>query len=113
MNALELTFDALLVAGAAWLALRAVAGGLRGLEAALGFGLVALMLVVGAGQLLGSIGGLGLAGFLAVHGVVLASLLLFRLRHLQADSRAAWACPGELWRELAVTPVERVAVLLL
>ncbi len=113
MSALGLLLDTMLVAVAAWLALRAVAGELRGLESALGFGLVALMLIVGAGGLLGATGGLGLPGFLVVHGVVLAGLIGFRMRFWREDWLVARALPAELWRELAVTRSERVAVLLL
>lgn len=113
MMLFALTLDAVLVAWAAWLAVRAIAAQARGLERALGWGLAALMLIVGAGVLLGATGGLGLRGFLAVHGVALALLLGVRRRHWRDDAAAVRALPRELWGELAASPVERVLVLLL
>jgi len=113
MNTAGLILDAIILASAAWLMGRTVAAELRGWESALGFGLVALMLVVGTGTLLGAIGGLGLAGFLAVHGMLLVGLLASRGRRWREDWAAARTLPVELWRELAVTPAERAMVLLL
>lgn len=113
MKILGLTLDAVLVAWAAWLAVRALAGEARGLERALGWGLAGLMLIVGAGVLLGATGGLGLKGFFAVHGVVAGLLLAVRRGRWREDLVAAQALPRELWTELAASPAERVFVLLL
>lgn len=113
MNVLGFTLDAVLVACAAWLAVRAVAMEARGLERALGWGLAGLMLIVGAGVLLGATGGLGLAGFLAVHGAVAGLLLALRRGRWREDLAAARALPREFWSELAASPAERVLVLLL
>lgn len=113
MNILGLTLDALLVAWAAWLGVRALAGEARGLERALGWGLAGLVLIVGAGVLLGATGGLGLAGFLAVHGFATVLLLGVRRGQWRDDLAAARALPRELWQELAASPFERVFVLLL
>lgn len=81
--------DVLVTAAAAWLVVCAL--GLRGrglLEAPLAWWLSLSGLVGGAGVLLGETGGLGAAGYLAVHAAALAALAAARRRFLGADLEA-------------------------
>jgi hypothetical protein len=113
MNLLGFTLDALLVAWLAWLRVRMVAREERGLERALAWGVTALLLIAGAGVLLGVFGGLGLAGFLAVHGGFAVVLHGLRRRRLREDWAAFRQFPRELWQDLAATPAERALTLAL
>jgi hypothetical protein len=93
---LNFAADAALVGLTAWLAVRTAGLDRRGLvEASLGWLLLALAWVAGSGILLGLGGALGRLGFLIVHGVVLAGLLLTRRRWREdfqegRDWLAAW-----------------------
>ncbi len=107
MNALGFAFDVALVAWLAWLRVRMLSREVRGLEQALAWGLTALLLIVGAGVLLGVFGGLGLAGFLAVHGAFALVLHVLRRQNLREDFAAWRRFPRELWHDLAATPAER------
>jgi hypothetical protein len=81
--------DAGVVLGAAWLAVRCLMAGSSGrIEVLLGWGLLALMNVVGSGVLLGALGGLGQPGFLAVHATLLVVLGIVRRSRLQDDGAA-------------------------
>ena len=111
MNALGFTLDALLVAWLAWLRVRMVARDGSGLEKALAWGLTALLLIAGAGVLLGVFRGLGLAGFLAKHGAFAVLVHVLRRRQQPEDFAAARQFPRELWQDLAATPAERAAAL--
>jgi len=73
--------DGVVVALAAWIAVCFAGLGRRGLvEVTLGWLLLALAWIAGSGVLLGSVGGLGRMGFLAIHVAGLAALLLVRRR---------------------------------
>lgn len=79
--------DALLVAGAAWMAVGAARLNREGLvESSLGWLLLALAWVVASGVLLGLGGGLGRLGFVAAHAAGLAGLLAGR-RAWREDGR--------------------------
>ncbi|MEJ1973231.1 MAG: hypothetical protein WDM96_12450 [Lacunisphaera sp.] len=113
MNAFGFTLDVILVAGAAWLAGRACAHGLRGLEQLLAWGLLGLMLVAGAGVLLGAAGGLGLAGFLRIHAAAALALLAWRRGQWRADWRAWRGLPRELLAGSASSRAEQALLVLL
>jgi hypothetical protein len=81
--------DAVSVLAAAWLAVRLLGGDKHGrLGLALSWGMLAVMLVVAAGLLLGALSGLGQPGFLVVHGLTLAVLALVRRSWLGHDRDA-------------------------
>jgi hypothetical protein len=89
--------DAGLVFWAAWLGVCAAGLNRQGLiESSLGWLLLALAWIAGSGVLLGLGGGLGRSGFLELHAVGLAGLLLWRRQRWHEDVRewrewfAAW-----------------------
>ncbi len=87
--------DLAAVAIAAWLLVRACRdSGSGALEALTAWGLAFVAMVAGAGVILGETGGLGAAGFLAVHAAAALALAMARRRLLAADLGAAlgaWA----------------------
>jgi hypothetical protein len=110
MNAVLLSIgwalDGVGVVAISWLAVRWLAAELRGLDLLLAWGLAALTAVAGAGVLLGSTGGLGLAGFLAVHLVLLGLLGWLRRGQGVADARALSALGRDLRQDWLTTPTE-------
>lgn len=78
--------DAGMVSLTAWLGVRRVGySGVSRIEVALAWGLLALMLIVGSGVLLGAVGGLSLPGFVLTHGASLAVVAVPWRRHLKDD----------------------------
>lgn len=110
MNSLLLSagwaLDVVGVAAIAWLAVRWRAAELRGLDLLLAWGLAALAAVVGAGVVLGSVGGLGLAGFLVTHVLLLGVLAWLRRGQGGADARALAGLGRDLRQEWLTTPAE-------
>ncbi|MBC7368672.1 MAG: hypothetical protein H7343_17990, partial [Undibacterium sp.] len=96
--------DAVITSVAAWLLVRADRHAGRGfLEAFLAWSWSFVALITGAGVVLGIAGGFGAAGFLALHGAVLAALALTRRRTLATDFKSLRLTGSQL-REFLNTP---------
>lgn len=94
--------DALLVAAAAWLILRAVGGPTKGvIEPLLGWSLMMLGVITGVGVVLGLAGWLDRAGFLAAHLGLLALGLALRRGQWAADLTAGRQWLAQVGRLLA------------
>jgi hypothetical protein len=90
MSVLRLIVEAVLVGASSWMACRWLAPRASGpIECLLGWGVMFVAFIVGTGVLLGATRGLGAGGFAASQLLILVSLLLFRRRHVAADSFAA------------------------
>lgn len=106
--------DASATAIAAWLFTCATGhASHRVLEAALAWSWYFLALITGAGIILGELGGFSASGFLAVHVVVLAALIVVRRQQLPADFAALRRLSGEARTFLNRPSPERNATLAL
>lgn len=113
MNTSGFTLDVVLVAWSAWLVVRAGAAELRGLVRLLAWGLMSLMLVAGAGVVLGATGALGLAGFLGLHAAGALALMVLRRGRWSEDVSALRALPRELLAEAASASAEKALIAVL